>query len=499
MTKTSSEVIGAKQSLQSARIRHNRATSDSTNSTPFKGGSRPPSTDALGSCRNGGGVPTAMPDYSRPAGVPSTALYGTAPSLPEDLPSSKEERPLTANETTFSSKKSTDSSKDESQPMLKPKVGNASSLGAADTFLNMEDDLSTTAPDGVQKHRCTQDSRTTSNIVSDGKAGLSFAALVDRLVAQKANSDGRFVATFLCFYRKFAPPTDLILAIVARFEAFGGSEPVQAIRITAQLRCLNIFGQWMTEYPGDFAHSQTRQTMTTFVNGILGNRHFTAAAKEVASQLDLVTEDDDTDWACSDMTRARSNTVESFLSISSTHSAASTLNADSSTEDVCNGSTMTQTTSRHTARHSATSSMSSNTGRSGSQSTGSFQTFVNSVEDAQRYARLLTPSPRFPLTKVHWHQLMEIPEEDIAKELTRMDCIMFSSIKPRDLVRHVGLQPNEKRKYKQLENVTRMINHFNHIALWVANLVLLRDKPKHRAKALERLMTIAWVIIAVPF
>ena len=88
---------------------------------------------------------------------------------------------------------------------------------------------------------------------------------------------------------------------------------------------------------------------------------------------------------------------------------------------------------------------------------------------------------------------MEISEDDIARELTRIDWIMYSSIKPRDLVRHVTLSAEERGKCRGLENIDRMINHFNHIAFWVANLVLLRDKPKHRARMLERFMRIAWV------
>ena len=348
------------------------------------------------------------------------------------------------------------------------------------------------AKEGHQNHISSNEDESQDGARHD-ITGLLFKTLVNRLVAQNGKMDVKFIAIFLCFYRKFAAPSELIVALVARFEALHDSEPVQSTRVTGQLRCLNVVSQWMSEYPGDFAHPQTRQITSNFLGGIMGNRYFTAAAKEVASQLETVVEDDDTEWACSDMSRPRSNTVESFLSISSAHSDGSTVNAGSSTEEFCDESNFARPSSQHTPRHSATSSMSSNTGRSGSQSTGSFQTLLHSAEDAQRCARYLTPSPRFPLTKSHWHQFMDASEEEVAKELTRIDWIMFSSIRPRDFVRHVSLQSNEKRRCKQLENVNRMINHFNHIAFWVANLILLRDKPKHRAKALERFMNIAWV------
>jgi len=90
---------------------------------------------------------------------------------------------------------------------------------------------------------------------------------------------------------------------------------------------------------------------------------------------------------------------------------------------------------------------------------------------------------------------METSADDIARELTRIDWTMFSSIRPRDLVRHVGSQTGQKEKCKSLEHIDRMIGQFNHVAYWVTNLILLREKPKHRAKALEKFMALAWVSV----
>lgn len=96
------------------------------------------------------------------------------------------------------------------------------------------------------------------------------------------------------------------------------------------------------------------------------------------------------------------------------------------------------------------------------------------------------------LTKIQWHQFMEITDEQVARELTRIDWIMYSSIRPRDLIRDVSLPAEQKEKCTSLEHVNRMVQHFNHIAYWVANMILLRDKPKHRAKTLEKFMGVAW-------
>lgn len=372
-----------------------------------------------------------------------------------------------------------------SKPLQAPSIAGmkATPVSIANSFSDIDEDVPEPADDEPTKL-----SAAAEEPLKD--SGSSFEDLVDRLLAQPmSKSDGKFAAVFLCLYRKFAAPSELLSTIIHRFQAVTESNHPQISRTTFHLRYLGVLAQWVSDYPGDFAHAHTRSIMTNFVTNMMGNRSFAVAAKEIGSQLEIVSEDDDTEWACSDRSRSRANTVESFLSISSIQSTASTLNADSSTEDVASE----EVVKKRAPHHSASASLSSSTGRSESQSTGSFQTLLNSVENAQRQAQFLTPIPRSALTKVQWHQLMDISDEDVARELTRIDWIMFSSIRPRDLIRHVSLPSHEKDKCRSLENVNRMIDQFNHVAFWVANLIVLRDKPKHRAQMLEKFMGVAWV------
>ena len=332
------------------------------------------------------------------------------------------------------------------------------------------------------------------------ESGTPFEDLVDRLLSQPlSKSDSKFAAIFLCLYRKFAAPSTLISAIIRRFEDVNDRDIPYLTRLTSQLRYLGILRDWVSDYPGDFAHPLTRRTVTVFVQGLTVFQEFAVASKEISPHLDVVSEDDDTEWACSDKRRSRANTMESFLTMSSAHSTASTLNAasptltaDSSTEDIVDSVSPENGVKSQPNRVSAAPSSTSSIARSESKFTGSYQTLLNTIENSQRQAQLLTPMSRNVLNKVQWHQMMEIPEEHIARELTRIDWIMYSSIRPRDLVRHVSLTLEQKEKCKSLEHVNRMIHQFNHIAFWVANMILLRDKPKHRAKALEKFMGVAW-------
>lgn len=328
-------------------------------------------------------------------------------------------------------------------------------------------------------------------------SGVSFDDLIDRLLSQPmSKSDAKFSSIFLCLYRKFAAPAELLSAIISRFEKLESDDGAQILRISSQLRYLSIVAQWLADYPGDLAHHLTRRRMAAFVARLAGNRVFAMAAKQMSTQLEVVSEDDDTEWACSDTSREGANTTDSSPSISSVRSTSSALDANDYPDDkskVFSGSNPEEGAKSRLTRTSTTPSTSSSAGRSGRQSTSSLQPVLNPVESAQRQAQLLIPIPKTFLTKNQWHQVMDYPDEELARELTRIDWIMFSSIRPRDLVRHVSLSSEQKEKCRSLENVNRMINQFNHVAFWVTNMILLRDKPKHRAKALEKFMGIAWV------
>lgn len=327
---------------------------------------------------------------------------------------------------------------------------------------------------------------------SSNDPGVTFDELVDRLVAMPmSKQDSKFAAVFLCLYRKFAAPGRLLNAIITRFDTIDKSTAPQLTRIGDQLRILNIMTQWVSEYPGDFAYPKTRKRLMDFVAVLEKNRAFVFSAKEISSYSDLFTEDDDTGWAFHDSDSNDDNkNVETFLD-TSVQSSPATFVARSEDEDPMNAMSSLDL-NEESPDASSTFSNTSSAGRSGSVSNQSFSMLLT-VENAQREALSLDLSPKYLLSKFQWRLFMAIPEEEFAREVTRMDWVMYSSFRPRDLVRHVSINGPEKEKVKSLENVNRMIKEFNHIAFFVSSIVLLRDKAKHRAKALEKFMNIAWV------
>lgn len=314
--------------------------------------------------------------------------------------------------------------------------------------------------------------------------GYTFDQLVDRLLSQPmSKNDSKFVSIFLALYRRFAAPSQLLEAILKRFDAFKRDKNPPVIRIIAQLRYLAVLQQWVSYYPGDFAYTSTRRTIRKFSQSLASNREFSVAAKEIIHDLDMVTEDDDTDWACSDRQRNQADLIPTF------HNTV--LDEDSEDDDFVRAiGHMSMASDRFSIAQSMRTTT-TGTSRTTESSVSSSQTLLNQVEKNEKLAKSLVPNPIKPLSKIQWHQLITESDEAIAKELTRIDWVMFSSIRPRDLVRHVSMNAEEKKKCKSLENVNRMIEHFNHVAYLVTNYILLRDKPKHRALMLEKWMKVA--------
>ncbi|KAF2036296.1 ras GEF [Setomelanomma holmii] len=351
------------------------------------------------------------------------------------------------------------------------------------TFFNAEE-----SPGYDSQESDDQDSDTNKSIMSvkpSDENGYTFDQLVDRLLAQPmSKNDTKFVAIFLALYRRFATPGQLLEAILKRFDAFSKEKDQPMMRIIAQLRYLAVLQQWVSYYPGDFAYSTTRRLIRKFATALAASREYSVAAAEIIRDLEWVNEDDDTEWACSDRQRAQNDQIPKF------HHNVLDEDSDEGEFSRAFGGMAIASDRISIARSSVITGGSRATNSTGG-SAGSSQALLTLVEKNQRLARQLEPNPIKPISKVQWHQLMNETDEAIAKELTRIDWIMFSSVRPRDLVRHVSLNSEEKKKCKNLENVTRMTDHFNHVAYLVTNYVLMRDKPKHRALMLEKWMRIA--------
>lgn len=346
------------------------------------------------------------------------------------------------------------------------------------SFLNMDDEDTIKDPDDIP----LLDREGGVDEFDDGdkpaqSKGYTWDELVDRLLRQTmSRGDQDFAKIFLCFFRKFAPPRDLLNSILDRFDQ-ANSDQISLSRISAQLRYCTILCQWVTSHPGDFAHPKTRQRLMSFLNVISGNRSLALLATEMRKTLAQGHEDDDSVWAISDSDTERRDSLRSFLTTHSISQDSVTttdgyIGLRASSDGVLSVPTETDFNKRRASEAPTVSTV--NTASSQSLLRG--EGFISS----------LTP------WNSQYDLFMGIPDEDIAYELTRMDWLEFSKIKPRDLVRHVSIPADQKDKYPSLRHVNQLISHFNHVAYWVASVILEKPKPKHRARALEKFMSVAW-------
>ncbi|KAJ5157105.1 uncharacterized protein N7482_008205 [Penicillium canariense] len=387
--------------------------------------------------------------------------------------------------------------RDHTRQRLQPAWRHSGGSDTFNSFLNMDDEMEEggqpASPSAVVRPKPSSESN------ASAESGLSFDELVDRLVAlPMSKQDSKFTAIFLCLYRKFAAPSTLLNALISRFEKNETSNADQLARMADQLRLLNVIASWASEYPGDFANPKTKKRINEFVSTLEKSHFYMFAAKEIGSYLDSNAEDDDIGWAFGDGAADEPSLTETFFNTSGRSSPAPFLTGiyddeeDEEEEDPIysmSGLDLGEGPHDSTSRLSGTLSISSNADKPSSTLNQSF-TLVT-VEAAQKEALRLEMTGRTSLSKIQWRFFMETSDEEFARELTRIDWIMYNSFRPRDLVRHVSLSGVDKDKIKSLQNVNRMIRQFNHVAFFVASMILLRDKPKHRARCLEKFMNIA--------
>jgi hypothetical protein len=372
--------------------------------------------------------------------------------------------------------------------VLRPPSTDNADNPAFRTFLNMDDESLDDSPGpDVDRTELAMRSLALGEIAAGGETGTSFDDLIERLLTLPASKqDSKFVPSFLCLYRLFATPKRLLVAVIDQFVKTEKSDMVRFTKVAEMLRYLQVLGQWTAQYPGDFAGPQVREIASAFVQSLEKSREFSPAAREISNNLSTRVADDDQDWAFDDAPNSASTKDSS--SIDKKTPSSSLASIPSSLGEAAKRDSRGDSDNEKAA--TTISPSVSQVLRTGNSS----QTLLNiaQLEEAREDAKRLRPNPTIRLSKIQWRQFMETPVDEIAREITRMDWTMYSSVRPRDWVRHVSI--SSKRRSRRNDNISVMVRQFNHLALFVSGMVLLRDKPKHRARALEKFMNLAWKV-----
>ncbi|EWC47609.1 hypothetical protein DRE_03229 [Drechslerella stenobrocha 248] len=354
------------------------------------------------------------------------------------------------------------------------------------------------------------DSEEKSKRMSSGSGryvGVSWDDLVERLLMYPmSRADQDFATVMLCFFRKFAAPVDLLDSILAKFQRVGKEEPIFLLQMNEKVRILSRLHWWVWECPGDFANTGTRQRTIDFARSLDSNRTFAGMAKDIIAILSQPIEDEDQIWGKKD-TDSHRFSMPSYMTI---HSPSSPTLPTLPAQPFVETSTPSGRNMSVTSAASFKSGMTEETNVSAQSpptdrlrkdsyvSTISLSPTLDPQGGMINISSMLEALPygqNSPHTiREQYCTFMELADEDIAHELTRIDWSFFSRIKPRDFIRHVSVPAAEKERMHSLKYVNKLIRHFNHVAYWVASVILERPKPKHRARALEKFMKIAWIL-----
>ena len=315
--------------------------------------------------------------------------------------------------------------------------------------------------------------------VENSHDGFTSQQLVDRLLSSVLSTKGlKYIRTFLALYRFFLPPSDLFEAFAQAFHCVSCSGRYDVINAIDQLRYLNILEMWVKGYPGDFALFPTNSKAKIFIEQVKRFRILSIAANELSLRVINVTEDDNTYWALNDGCKS----TDIKLQRMEVGASRKPINGDLMHSNAKTNYDLLYTRNDPSKIRWRTEAALSCTG-------AHQETYYEKPHTTQS----LIPDQQSDFTKIQWRQLISENDESIAREMTRIDWILFSSFSPRDLIRHVTLAADAKRFCQRLGNVDRMVNHFNHIAYWVTNIILVRDKAKHRAMMMMKLMRVARV------
>ena len=362
---------------------------------------------------------------------------------------------------------------------------------APHTFLNMEDD----SLDECLKSTRSPASLTQTSESPGDDAGIPFADLIHRLLeAPVTKQDAKFVPVFLCLYRKFSSPAQVFLAFISHFTRIENSDAPQLIKIGEHLRHLHVLALWTRDYPGDFAHPSLKRDVSAFVSRIAKKRAFAYAARNIMTHLELAVQDEDAEWNRFECLDAL---PETFSSINSQSDATTSSSATQKSSDEESFVSAKQTSSKENSddmpgRPKAASISSSFVKSFNASSQPAAE--VKRRQQARQEAQQIIWTSRLRLSKTQWRRFMELPDLDVARELTQLDWTLFSAIRPRDLVLHASLSSHARKSSSNADHVQRMVEHFNRVCCFVSSLILLRDKPKHRARMLAKWMTVAWKV-----
>ncbi|KAI0793485.1 ras guanine nucleotide exchange factor domain-containing protein [Abortiporus biennis] len=309
---------------------------------------------------------------------------------------------------------------------------------------------------------------------------VTIEELLDKLLfLAVSDDDPSFISHFLLTYRRFSTPRSILLAMQKRMRALDQPTGDPMFACFAQMKICSLLDTWMKDYREDFAVPGTSGALSALVKSIVGKTYLLHYGSDFIPFMEMLPtlKDQDASWA---------------------------MKVESPSDDSDDGESVADA-----PLHAPDSPISTFTTHSADSSRGTRQ----SLFGRERKSSLPLSSRNFPLTEspspTHHNgagqapltakqilkklqmtsqELNEKDPSDIAREITREEAIFFLLIKPRHWLQHV-LGSNKKQA--EDDPITKYNKISNHIAHWVLSLILCHDKPKARARQIEKFVDVA--------
>ncbi|KAI5476353.1 RAS guanyl-releasing protein 1 [Pseudohyphozyma bogoriensis] len=319
--------------------------------------------------------------------------------------------------------------------------------------------------------------------------------MIDKfLFASVTGNDETYVNTFLIVYRRFARPYDVVSKLIGRFDYVAAKLKTDPLLSRfAQMKLCGVLATWFSYYPGDFSAPSTKGLLQPFLESLLP-RGATWVAHYAVELLPILEDrtaagDPELAWALPDKPSDNAPSAGAYLrrpSVAPSYDSTTSSQLDS-----------------HDGSRSRLSFPSSSGGQNDLSSTTSppysFDSRPRSASDVDSSGAISSSSSRRAKQTADSvlldlsNALLELPEDVIAQQITRLAWKAFATMTPRDLLRHV-LAPHDKNArspHGSPSNVRQSIDFLNYLSSWVATMILIQSKLKWRARMLEKFIAIA--------
>ncbi|KAI1797867.1 ras GEF [Ganoderma leucocontextum] len=305
------------------------------------------------------------------------------------------------------------------------------------------------------------------------------------------DDDPVFISHFLLTYRRFASPRTILLAMQKRMRALDHPTGDPMFACYAQMRICQLLDLWISLYPTDFAVPGASSALAALIKSILNKTYLLHYGAEFLPFLEMVSslKDKDALWGLkvddeSSDTSSVSDEENSFL-VDQPVSQRSVSPSPLPTDNVSSNPVGSNSGFARERKASLPLTAKALIAAPSTSSGGGIplQASVSSREPVILSYKGILRALQSTSQALHGYD-----PADIAQEMTRLQCQFFLRIEPRHWLQHVLVQGKKDSESDPITVYNLLSNHFGE---WVVSLILCHDRPKSRARQIEKFIDIA--------